>query len=69
MIKKVVHDPIFLAGKSEVATKEDLPVAQDLKIYITASIPYMSGFAIKLFALLRDFRCSISLCTVTPHFK
>ena len=25
-----MHDPIFLAGKSEVATKEDLPVAQDL---------------------------------------
>ncbi len=30
MIKEVIHDPIFLAGKSEVATKEDLPVAQDL---------------------------------------
>jgi len=25
-----MHDPIFLAGKSETATKEDLPVAQDL---------------------------------------
>ena len=24
MIKELVHDPIFLAGKSEVATKEDL---------------------------------------------
>ena len=30
MIKKAIHDPIFLAGKSEVATKEDLQVAQDL---------------------------------------
>ena len=30
MVKKVIHDPIFLAGKSEIATKEDLPVAQDL---------------------------------------
>ena len=30
MIKEVVHDPIFLAGKSEPATKEDLQVAQDL---------------------------------------
>ena len=30
MIKKVIHDPIFLAGKSEMATKEDLQVAQDL---------------------------------------
>ena len=30
MIKELMHDPIFLAGKSEVATKEDLHVAQDL---------------------------------------
>ena len=30
MIKSIVHDPIFLAGKSEIATKEDLQVAQDL---------------------------------------
>ena len=30
MIKALMHDPIFLAGKSELATKEDLQVAQDL---------------------------------------
>jgi len=30
MIKEIVHDPIFLAGKSEKATKDDLSVAQDL---------------------------------------
>ena len=30
MIKELVHDPIFLAGKSEKATKDDLFVAQDL---------------------------------------
>ena len=30
MIKELIHDPIFLAGKSEAATKEDLQVAQDL---------------------------------------
>ena len=30
MVKDLMHDPIFLAGKSEIATKEDLPVAQDL---------------------------------------
>ena len=30
MIKELMHDPIFLAGKSEVATKDDLQVAQDL---------------------------------------
>ena len=30
MIKSLIHDSIFLAGKSEFATKEDLQVAQDL---------------------------------------
>ena len=30
MIKELIHDPILLARKSEVATKEDLQVAQDL---------------------------------------
>mgnify|MGYP000759134983 FL=1 len=30
MIKELMHDPIFLGGKSEIATKEDLQVAQDL---------------------------------------
>ena len=30
MVRELMHDPIFLAEKSEIATKEDLPVAQDL---------------------------------------
>ena len=30
MIKELIHDPILLARKSEVATKEDLQTAQDL---------------------------------------
>lgn len=30
MIRELMHDTIFLAGKSEAATKEDLQVAQDL---------------------------------------
>ena len=30
MVKELMHDPIFLAVKSEVATKDDLQVVQDL---------------------------------------
>ena len=30
MIKELMHDPIFLSGKAEMASKEDLPVAKDL---------------------------------------
>lgn len=36
MIKELVHDPILLSIKSEVATKEDLQVAQDLLDTLTA---------------------------------
>ncbi len=32
MIKEVIHDPIFLEGKSEIATKEDLRLAQFFEI-------------------------------------
>lgn len=30
MIKELMHDPIFLAGKSEIAEKKDLQIAEDL---------------------------------------
>lgn len=30
MVKELMHDPIFLGGKSEVATIDDLQTAQDL---------------------------------------
>lgn len=30
MIKELAHDPIWLAQKSQIATKDDLQVAQDL---------------------------------------
>ncbi len=29
MVRELMHDPIFLAGKSEIATKDDPPIAQD----------------------------------------
>ena len=30
MVRELMHDPLFLARKSEIATKEDLTVSQDL---------------------------------------
>ena len=30
MIKELMHDPIFLAGKSEIANREDKYIAEDL---------------------------------------
>lgn len=45
MIKELMHDPVFLAGKSEIATKEDLPVAQDLLDTLTAHKEACVGMA------------------------
>ena len=36
MIKELMHDPIFLSLKSEIATKEDLQVVEDLLDTLTA---------------------------------
>lgn len=45
MVKEVIHDPIFLAGKSELATKEDLQVAQDLLDTLIANKDSCVGMA------------------------
>ena len=45
MVKGLMHDPIFLAGKSEVATKDDLQVAQDLLDTLTAHKESCVGMA------------------------
>ena len=45
MVKELIHDPIFLAGKSDIATKEDLPIAQDLLDTLIAHIESCVGMA------------------------
>ena len=45
MVKELMHDPIFLAGKSEIATKEDLKVAQDLLETLMAHKETCAGMA------------------------
>ena len=45
MVKELMHDPIFLGGKSEVATIEDLQVAQDLLDTLTAHKDSCVGMA------------------------
>ena len=45
MIKELTHDPISLAGKSEVAIKEDLSVAQDLLDTLIANKDSCVGMA------------------------
>ena len=45
MVKQVVHDPILLGGKSEPATMDDLPVAQDLLDTLVANKDACVGMA------------------------
>ncbi len=45
MVKEIIYDPIFLAGKSDLATKEDLQVAQDLLETLMANSENCVGMA------------------------
>ena len=45
MVKNVIHDPIFLAQKSEMAAKEDLQIAQDLLDTLIANKEACVGMA------------------------
>lgn len=45
MVREVVHDPIFLGGKSEAATADDLQVARDLLDTLAANAEACVGMA------------------------
>ncbi|MCQ4021683.1 MULTISPECIES: peptide deformylase [unclassified Ruminococcus] len=45
MVKEIVHDPFFLAQKSDVATKADLSVAKDLVDTLIANKDACVGMA------------------------
>lgn len=53
MIKELMHDPNFCAEKSEVATKEDLQVAQDLFDTLMAHKDSCAGMAANMIGVLR----------------
>ncbi len=54
MIKPVVHDPIFLAQPSADATKEDLPIAQDLLDTLKANAQQCVGMAANMIGYLKN---------------
>ncbi len=53
MVKEVIHDPIFLAMKSEKATIEDLQVAQDLLDTLIANKEGCVGMAANMIGVLK----------------
>ena len=51
MVKEVIHDPFFLALKSEPAGKEDLAVAQDLLDTLIANKDSCVGMAANMIGI------------------
>lgn len=57
MVKELMHDPIFLSLKSELATKDDLPVAQDLLDTLTAHKDSCVGMAANMIGAKKRIIC------------
>ena len=53
MVKEVMHDPIFLAQKSEKATTEDLQVARDLLDTLIANKEGCVGMAANMIGVCK----------------
>ena len=53
MVKELIHDPILLSIKSEVATKEDLKTAQDLLDTLTAHKDGCVGMAANMIGVCK----------------
>ena len=53
MVKEIVKDPIFLSLKSAAATKEDLPIAQDLLDTLAAHREGCVGMAANMIGQLK----------------
>ena len=54
MIRELVHDPMFLAQKSETATKEDLPIATDLIDTLNAHLDECVGMAANMIGFKKN---------------
>ncbi len=53
MVRELMHDPLFLARKSEPATQEDLPVARDLLDTLAAHKDECVGMAANMIGVLK----------------
>ncbi len=62
MIKPIIHDPIFLAQKSEKATRADAQVITDLKDTLMANAQHCVGVAAHY--IYSSSSCTILICTV-----
>ena len=68
MIKELMHDPIFLAGKLGVATKEDLQVAQDLLDTLMAHKDSCVGMAANMIGVRKRIIAFLDESGRTPTY-
>lgn len=68
MIRELMHDPIFLAGKSEIATKEDLPIAQDLLDTLMAHKETCVGMAANMIGVKKRIIAFLDESRRTPVY-
>ena len=68
MIKELMHDPIFLAGKSVMAGKEDLQVAQDLLDTLTAHKEDCVGMAANMIGVRKRIIAFLDESGKTPTY-
>ena len=68
MIKNLVHDPIFLAGKSKTATKEDLQITQDLLDMLMAYEDSCVGMAANMIGVKKRIIAFLDESGRTPTY-
>lgn len=68
MVKELIHDPIFLARTSELATKEDLPVAQDLLDTLMAHKDSCVGMAANMIGVKKRIIAFLDESGRTPTY-
>ena len=60
MVKKIMHDPLFLAQKSVDATEADKQVVTDLLDTLRANLEHCVGMAANMIGVKKECHSSIS---------
>ena len=68
MIKELMHDPIFLGGKSEIATKDDMVVANDLLETLMAHKETCVGMAANMIGVRKRIIAFLDESGKTPTY-
>lgn len=69
MKKELIHDPIFLAGESGIATKEDLQVAYDLLETLMAHSENCVGMAANMIGVRKCIIAFLDESGRAPHTR